>query len=623
MLTQIQEFQETLEPECIRDVVPDEILQGMMKGFFYGQRAGMVLIYDRGKDANGDPILERLEPVSEGADDWRNKFENFNPFCAKFRLDPKRNALCEACDRQRAQKVLSGGPVATRYKCHMGLIDMTVPIKVDGVIRGVVYGGQRVEDTEKSIQFIREQVESKSPSLFAELNAELQRTKQSPGQLERFERSFLKFADGLQKTVELSHKSKLDDAERKAILAISQDIGRAQADDAEGWLESASRLLNQLEGLVKGALWLLVRRGSRYECMAKSPAARSTPDNTIPVATVISLANETIERHASGTLIQREISNRFGLGDTFLTIVRSDCPVSTSDTASILLVIGADIQPRLGQFIIGCARALSYPAGVTLLFRKLDKQQSEFQRNMAFTGHHLKTPLQAARFTIEEAIMLAEEDVAANRECLPLLKDAVDQLVRALADALKLQASAKASERERINVVGLIRELIDDFEPLARRRSNVIRMLEVPTSTCSTSFVRLHLRVAFSNLLDNAIKYSYEGKTVDIRMTPIAMQVKSASGRHRIYLKVEIDNYGVGFSQEYSEQLFSPGFRAESEKPGRKRVGEGIGLWQAKEYIEAAGGTLDIRSHVVVAKTATSGGMHKVTVSCLVPLLEG
>lgn len=62
-------------------------------------------------------------------------------FCAQVRLSPEGAALCRKCDAR-------GGIEAARQKvpymyiCHMGLVDIAIPIIVDGVYLGAILGGQ-------------------------------------------------------------------------------------------------------------------------------------------------------------------------------------------------------------------------------------------------------------------------------------------------------------------------------------------------------------------------------------------------------------------------------------------------------------------------------------------------
>ena len=109
------------------------------------------------------------------------------------------------------------------------------------------------------------------------------------------------------------------------------------------------------------------------------------------------------------------------------------------------------------------------------------------------------------------------------------------------------------------------------------------------------------MRVAFSNLLDNAIKYSYEGKVIVIRFSNPTSN-RSGAARQEL-IQIEFENVGVGFPTIEKNRLFNIGTRIEKESGRHVRPGVGIGLRQAKDYLEAAGGSLDIDSESLPTHT--------------------
>jgi len=92
---------------------------------------------------------------------------NFSPFCKVVRRNPAYAKRCNQCDLYGgldATKELSSCP----YRCHMGLIDFSVPIMKDGAILGFIMAGQtKTEDTTIAEEMPYEQlpdfVESERP----------------------------------------------------------------------------------------------------------------------------------------------------------------------------------------------------------------------------------------------------------------------------------------------------------------------------------------------------------------------------------------------------------------------------------------------------------------------------
>lgn len=69
----------------------------------------------------------------------------FRPFCRKLRSKLEGEKLCWECDSDAAREAAQKGPLV--YPCHAGLIDVAVPILIDGELVATVFCGQvRPED---------------------------------------------------------------------------------------------------------------------------------------------------------------------------------------------------------------------------------------------------------------------------------------------------------------------------------------------------------------------------------------------------------------------------------------------------------------------------------------------
>ncbi len=105
----------------LSDFIDMEILQEILDKF--AQSTGMAAVV---VDYKGNPI---------------SKYSNFSKFCKLIRQDAKYRDGCYQCDAR-------GGLEAARiakpyiYRCHTGLVDLSVPIIVDGHYRGAILAGQ-------------------------------------------------------------------------------------------------------------------------------------------------------------------------------------------------------------------------------------------------------------------------------------------------------------------------------------------------------------------------------------------------------------------------------------------------------------------------------------------------
>jgi two-component system sensor histidine kinase SenX3 len=101
------------------------------------------------------------------------------------------------------------------------------------------------------------------------------------------------------------------------------------------------------------------------------------------------------------------------------------------------------------------------------------------------------------------------------------------------------------------------------------------------------------LALAIRNLCDNAIRYTNEGGTVDLR-------VASVDGR----VTVSIRDTGVGIPTRSLERVFERFYRVD-EARSRATGGTGLGLSIVRHVIDRHGGEIQVRSQLGVGSTFT------------------
>ena len=106
----------------------------------------------------------------------------------------------------------------------------------------------------------------------------------------------------------------------------------------------------------------------------------------------------------------------------------------------------------------------------------------------------------------------------------------------------------------------------------------VARVVDVPTIRAD----RERLRQVLANLVENAVKYSHAGSTVEVTTS-------SENGN----VVVDVRDRGTGIAAEDQSLIFEKFGRARS---GKTVPGTGLGLFIARSIAEAHGGTLDVRS---------------------------
>ena len=91
-----------------------------------------------------------------------------------------------------------------------------------------------------------------------------------------------------------------------------------------------------------------------------------------------------------------------------------------------------------------------------------------------------------------------------------------------------------------------------------------------------------------TNLISNAIRYSYENSVIHIKIATEDSNVIFS-----------VTDSGQGIAPEYKDKVFTRYFKV----PGTKKEGTGLGLAISKEFIEAQGGQIKVESEYGAGST--------------------
>ncbi|MFL5358602.1 GAF domain-containing protein [Archangium sp.] len=213
---------------------------------------------------------------------------------------------------------------------------------------------------------------------------------------------------------------------------------------------------------------------------------------------------------------------------------------------------------------------------------------------LSIASHELRTPITALRLQVQGLLgALARGPECISPQRLRRGLEGVDrqvkrqmQLVNDLLDVSRMEAGRLVPRPEPLELSALVREVVEHFEQdLARTGSRLT--LHAPAPVCG-SWDRPRLEQVVVNLVANAVKYG-QGK-------PIELTVEAEGEWARLTVRDE----GIGIAPEHLERVFGRFERAVSE---RHYGGFGLGLWIAREVIEAMGGRITVSSQLGVGST--------------------
>ncbi|MGH9538853.1 MAG: sensor histidine kinase [Terriglobales bacterium] len=211
-------------------------------------------------------------------------------------------------------------------------------------------------------------------------------------------------------------------------------------------------------------------------------------------------------------------------------------------------------------------------------------QQREFLGNAA---HELKTPVAVLKTTLQSLLQRSRssEEYRAGLQAALQDLDRLEQLLQwmlRLARAEQWAQDGRRREFERIDINATCEEAVERIRSLAESRHTAIQLATdgpVPFRADPED-----LQLVWTNLLENAVRYSPEGSSVEVEV---------AHDEHGA--KVIFQDRGAGISAADLPHIFDRFYRGD---PSRTRAtgGFGLGLAIAKALVEAYGGSITAES---------------------------
>lgn len=197
-------------------------------------------------------------------------------------------------------------------------------------------------------------------------------------------------------------------------------------------------------------------------------------------------------------------------------------------------------------------------------------------------AHDLRTPITRARTRLEDAALHAETpcDLRAAIERATLDLDDIVAVFQALLRIAEIEAGSRRSSFARLDLAPLLAEVADLYGAVAEERG-IVLTLEAPEAVPAYGDKAM-VQQAIANLVDNAVKFSPEGKTV--RLT--------ASISSMVFIAVSDQGPGIGLDER--KQATDRFYRGES---ARSTPGSGLGLSLVLAVAHLHGGGLRLEDN--------------------------
>ena len=311
----------------------------------------------------------------------------------------------------------------------------------------------------------------------------------------------------------------------------------------------------------------------------------------IQVSTTMDSVEHTLNRLLLVLLVSMPVALAVSLAGGWFMAGRALRPVDAITLAAQRIAEG-DLTQRL------TAPASADEIGrLTNTFNNMiDRLEISFRQIRQFSSdasHELRTPLTVMRGETELALRRPRENEDYKAVMESNLEE-IDRMTR-IVDELLFLSRADMGEVKMEHLPVPLDSLIEDVQRQAsllgqERNVQVALTSNVPAVVSGDE---LRLRELFLNLVDNAIKYSRSGGTVEMALT-----IEQGQAR------LSVTDHGIGIAEEDRPQIFDRFYRTDNARAHTKK-GTGLGLAICSWIAESHHGHIEVQSQVGEGSTFT------------------
>ena len=160
--------------------------------------------------------------------------------------------------------------------------------------------------------------------------------------------------------------------------------------------------------------------------------------------------------------------------------------------------------------------------------------------------------------------------------------DRENQIITDLLSLVKMDKKTADLNIKSVNINEMIELIFKRLRPIAAKKNVELAFENLKTVIANVDEVKITL--AFSNLIENAIKYNVAGGWV-----------KVALDMDQEYFYLQVSDSGIGIPQEYQNRIFERFYRVDKAR-SRETGGTGLGLAITKNIIKMHQGDIRVKS---------------------------
>lgn len=227
---------------------------------------------------------------------------------------------------------------------------------------------------------------------------------------------------------------------------------------------------------------------------------------------------------------------------------------------------------------------------LTLEAATLREEKKRMEENfITMVSHELRTPLVDIQQYFEVILGGITGEVAIKqRKMLGRVRERIDALLKLINDWLdmtRIKAGEVVGKFEPLDISSILTDTIGFMRPEAEMKKIALE-IDVTTSLNKVKGDKESLKMMFTNLISNGIRFNHEGGSVLIK-----------AKEQEDHIIIEVSDTGIGILKENLPFIFDEFFRVKSDKT-RHIDGTGLGLSIVKKIVEVHSGSIKVESEL-------------------------
>lgn len=214
----------------------------------------------------------------------------------------------------------------------------------------------------------------------------------------------------------------------------------------------------------------------------------------------------------------------------------------------------------------------------------INELQTSYKRTKEFghnASHELKTPLTIVKNELEMGLskQTSQDEYKEILKKISLEIENLNDVIEKILFLSNAQDTQIAQNFEDVYIDEIIEDALNQKRAYAISKNIKYEIIEFEPVTKQGDYELL--KIAFGNIIDNAIKYSNNNSTIEIKLTPKYLNIR---------------DFGIGIDTNQHEKIFEKFYRVKNENFITK--GNGLGLALVKNILEIHGFSIGINSQI-------------------------